>query len=217
MEPAGWSRLSSIGVWLPAGSARPKRSPNRRPRWARMYTFLAVVRSTEPNSRPVQPAARAAASSRFIAACAARRWASVSAAFSSRRTRTREPTRSVGTTPAATDKCSHGAHLGSGTRPFDAVPGRSQPRPACSAAVAPARPLAALPCHSRGEHIRAFGEVAAVRMRKERPECAAVVRPALLVADDVAAALGDRGVLVVERGRDSDPHRRCVSGPRSSR
>ena len=52
VEPAGWSRPSSIGMRPPAGSARPKQSPNRRPRWARMYTFRAVVPSTEPTSRP---------------------------------------------------------------------------------------------------------------------------------------------------------------------
>ena len=55
--------------------ARPKQWPSRRPRWARRCTFLAVVPRTEPSSGPVQPVARAAASRRFIAASAARRWA----------------------------------------------------------------------------------------------------------------------------------------------
>jgi len=48
MGPAGRSRRSIIGVWLPAGSVRAKESPIRRPRRARSCTFLAVVPRTEP-------------------------------------------------------------------------------------------------------------------------------------------------------------------------
>jgi hypothetical protein len=43
MEPAGWSRPSSIRMWRPAGSARPKQSPSPCPCGVRRCTFLAVV------------------------------------------------------------------------------------------------------------------------------------------------------------------------------
>ena len=43
MEPAGWSRPSSIGMWRPAGSARPRQSPSPCPCGECRCTFLAVV------------------------------------------------------------------------------------------------------------------------------------------------------------------------------
>jgi hypothetical protein len=43
MEPAGWSRPSSIGMWRPAGSVRPRQSPSPCPCGACRCTFLDVV------------------------------------------------------------------------------------------------------------------------------------------------------------------------------
>jgi len=71
MEPAGWSRPSSIGMWRPAGSARPRQSASPCP-WGEAGACFSLSCPDQTSSGPVQPVARAAASTRLIVASAAR-------------------------------------------------------------------------------------------------------------------------------------------------